>query len=272
VNRRRRVPTHIGHELLRTFAEGLTTADESSAVLAHLGRCPVCAGQYASLVLKSGIRTFEAPEEIWRGIQSRLDGAPGSVPRSRLNGRLNVPHLLISFAVVVIVSAGALSIALRSTARHDRTKTLDLEQYLEAVEEKLPSGGVSTLKTQLGGFDNCDRASALEKTRLTEALDNYRLVDQRLWHSGAEDAVQLLYESGTDAFALFVIPASSELQFGHYAMINMEVSGLHCSRAECPRQDIYLLTTSTQHYVFVRKHSSAPKADQLFAQLVRNMP
>lgn len=151
-----------------------------------------------------------------------------------------------------------------------KRSTLDVGTYLAVLERTDAAPSRENLRESFKEFTANDRAS-LEPVGLRSEVGGYRLVDERVSPSPA-NILQLVYDSGKDVFTLFVVPPAISLKFGKYHLINTDLSGVHCRRVECHRQDVYVLTTKARQYVFVRRHNSFGDSEQLFRALIQGSP
>jgi hypothetical protein len=260
---------HTDLELLRAYFERRVLDPEASAIADHLEGCSNCSGRYLGLLLRESGENVRVPDKIWPGIQTRLLSSPASKYSKRDWGIISV----LGFAAAL-----ALILALDLPLFHWRPfqhqpPTLEIGQYLAALEHPSERSGGSRLRAQFAGFAPYDRKVALIEGRVNPQVENYRLVDQVGRHLGAvhQDVIQLLYDSGTDTFALFVAPRGSVLNFGKYEVTKAEVGGRQCQRVTCPREDVYVWTGRGHDYVFVRRHSSNIPSEQLFAELIQGI-
>lgn len=261
---------HTDMELLRAYFERRVLDPEASAIADHLEGCGTCSRRYLSLLLSMSSEDVRVPDEIWPGIQAKLL-ASASARHSKRDWRI--------FAVLGFATALALAVTVavplfRWRPFEDKATTLEMGQYLALLEHSSDGSGVARLRAHFAAFAPYDREAALVAGRVNPQIGNYRLVEQVGRHSGASDndVVQLLYDSGTDTFALFVAPLGYALNFGKYQLTNAEVGGRQCRRVTCPREDVYVWTGGGREYVFVRRHSSTIPSEQLFAELIQGIP
>jgi hypothetical protein len=261
---------HTDTELLRTYFERQVLDSEASAIADHLERCGTCSGKYLSFLLGVSSEDIRVPDEIWREIQRRLLASERARPYQLRWGIFGV----LGFAVMLILVVAIAIPVFRRRLIARRAATLELGQYLAILEHSSNGSGVGRLRAQFEGFAPYDRNAALIEGGVNPQVENYRLVEQLGWHSGAlhKDVIQLLYDSGTDTFVLFVAPRGSALNFGEYRLINAEVGGRQCRRVTCPREDVYVWTARGHDYVFVRQHNSTLPSERLFAELIQGIP
>jgi hypothetical protein len=261
---------HTDTELLRAYFERRVLDSEASAIADHLEGCDACSGQYLSFLLGVNSDDVRVPDEIWHGIQARLL-ASASAGRSKQDSGI---FGALSFAALLVLVVAIAIPLLRWRLFEREATTLEMGQYLTILEHSSNSSGVARLRAQFEGFVPYDRGAALVEGRVQPQVENYRLVEQVGWRSRAlhQDVIQLLYDSGTDTFALFVVPRGSALNFGKYQLTSAEVGGRQCRRVTCPREDVYVWTARGHDYVFVRRHSSAISSERLFAELIQGIP
>jgi hypothetical protein len=260
---------HTDTELLRAYFERRVLDPEAAAIAEHLEGCGICLGRYVALLLRESGENVRVPDEIWPGIQTRLSASTPARYSKRAWGIFSVLGFAAGLALIL---AMALPLFHWRLFTHPHT-TLQMGQYLAVVEHATDSSGVARLRAQFAEFAPYDRKVALIEGRVNPQVENYRLVDQVGRHSGAvhEDVIQLLYDSGTDTFALFVAPRGSVLNFDRYELTKAEVGGRQCQRVTCPREDVYVWTGHGHHYVFVRRHSSNVSSERLFAELIQGI-
>src|SRR5581483_8189852 len=259
---------HPDPQLLRTYAGGIGPQNEHQIVKRHLQECHICADKYIQLVMKTRTKYISAPDRIWFGIDSKLNAADFP-KRSRRAITMQIGFALLVLTVMCGLVGGLLRSNLLSDRTIERKNTLELGQYLDALEQMETGPNQANLSEGFSGSSAIDRDAALALTRLDPTIDNYNLVSQRVLNSGGNQIIQLLYDSGTDSFAVFVLPDKMRADFGSFHMVDVVVNGHQCTRAECTRQDVYHLNTGAQTYVFIRKHRRTPEAGELFAQLTR---
>jgi hypothetical protein len=261
---------HTDTELLRAYFERRVLDPEASAIADHLEGCGTCSGRYLSLLLRTSSEDVRVPDEIWPGIQAKLLASASARHSKRDWGIFAVLGFATALALVVTL---AVPLFYWRPFEHKAT-TLEMGQYLTLLEHSSDGSGVARLRAQFAGFAPYDRKAALIEGRVNPQVENYRLVEQVGRRSGAlhKDLVQLLYDSGTDTFALFVAPRGSALNFGEYQLTNAEVGGRQCRRVTCPREDVYVWTGRGHDYVFVRRHSSTIPSERLFAELIQGIP
>lgn len=260
---------HTDTELLRAYFERRVPDSEASVIADHLEACGACTGQYVGLLLGLNGDGVLVPDEIWTGIQARLS-APASTGSKRASRIFAV--LGFTGALVLLVAIAIPFFRWRVFER--KTTTVDMGQYLALLEHSPNGSRVARLRAQFEGLVPYDRNAALIEGRVHPQVENYRLVEQVGWRSRAlhQDVVELLYDSGTDAFALFVAPRGSALNFGKYQLTNAEVGGRQCQRVTCPREDVYVWTARGHDYVFVRRHGSIIPSERLLRELMQGIP
>jgi hypothetical protein len=260
---------HTDLELLRAYFERRVLDPEASAIADHLESCGTCSGRYLGLLLRDRGENVRVPDEIWPLIQARL---LATAPAGHSKRSWQVFTVLGFAAALALILAMVLPLFYWRPFQH-QPPTLEIGQYLVALEHPSERSGGSRLRAQFAGFAPYDRKVALIEGRVNPQVENYRLVDQVGRHSGAvhQDVIQLLYDSGTDTFALFVAPRGSVLNFGKYELTKAEVGGRQCQRVTCPREDVYVWTGRGHDYVFVRRHSSNVLSERLFAELIQGI-
>jgi len=114
---------HISTEKIHDLLDGLLSAAEEDGVRSHLDECAVCRGEAARLgdvvqAVRALPASGQAPEGIWEGIQSRIDGThPGEGERTsvpdfpgadvrRRRFHFTAPQLAAAAVVVSLMSAG----------------------------------------------------------------------------------------------------------------------------------------------------------------------
>lgn len=261
---------HTDTELLRAYFEQRVLDPEALAIADHLEGCGTCSGRYLSLLLSMSSEDVRVPDEIWPGIQAKLLASASGRHSKRDWGTSAALGLAAALALLVTISIPLF----RWRPSEDKATTLEMGQYLALLEHSSDGSGVARLRAQFAGFAPYDRKAALIEGRVNPQVENYRLVEQVGRYSGAsdKDVVQLLFDSGTDTFALFVAPRGSVLNFGKYQLTKAEVGGRQCRRVTCPREDVYVWTGGGRDYVFVRRHSSTIPSERLIAELIQGIP
>ena len=246
---------HIDPKRLLACAQQDQGPDQPD-VAAHLRHCDACAGFYARALLQSGVTKAEAPDDIWRHVQARLLGpcAAGSRPRP--------------WRALVLATGLLLAISVVFLARWVGTGTLDVGHYLDALEQTAARPNVENLRRNFAGFVASTGSDTLQQASVRSGVADYRLVSQRVMNRFTSRTIQLLYDSGTDSFAVFVAPRTAALDFGKYHLVGADLGAIRCRRAECPRQDVYLVATDKRQYVFIHKHDTAVQSDRLLAELL----
>lgn len=203
-----------------------------------------------------------APDSIWPVIAARIRTGE-TLARARRSWFQ--PHLALVIPACIV---GFL--VLRAEwwrPRQAATKpTLEVGRYLSDLERSDSGPSQENLRNDFGEFTMFDRTVALKETGLGPEVGSYRLVDERISRSSPR-VVQLVYDSGSDIFAVFVAPRSTFVNFGDYRLSAADVGGIRCRRVECPRQDVYF-AEGDQQYVFVRRHGNAGDSERLFASLL----
>jgi hypothetical protein len=254
---------HINPELLARCAERGELAKDASSYRRHLQRCGFCAEAYVNSCLKTTVLRVEAPDSIWPSIES----ATMLSEASRAHGRLPVDFRLAFAFAGCLFGVLVLSAALFLFRHKPQGATLDVGQYLARLERTDIGPSKENLLSYFTEFGPYDRSAALQQTRFRSEVGNYHLVEGRI--SRSTNTVELVYDSDRDVFAVFVAPRTANLSFGNYHLLSVDLSGLHCRRVQCPRQDVYLLTTGTRQYVFIRRHNSFGNSSELFNTLIQ---
>jgi hypothetical protein len=257
-----KIDNHINRDLLLAHARRQLNQPDASAVSAHLRDCNACADDYGSILLKLRIKRVAAPEWIWQGIRTAMEESPQCRP-----SRFGLwPSLAVAALILVVCTTGYFRF------RADRTQPFDVGQYLYALEVESTGPNPVNMRVHFPGFLAYDRQSALSDSQFQPQVQGYRLIEQRILKSGGLQVVQLLYDSGSDSFIVFIAPRKVIFNFGLFKLVDDEAQGITCRRAVCPRQDIYQFTTAKRKYVFVHKHNPSVGAGPLFAELMRSAP
>lgn len=202
---------------------------------------------------------------MWPSIESTIKLSKAS----RARGRHPV-NLRLVFSVAVPLLGILVVLAALFLFRHQPQKaTLDVGQYLAALERTDIGPSKENLLNYFTEFGPYDRTAALLQTKFRSEVGTYHLVEGRI--SPSTNIVELVYGSDRDVFAVFVAPRTANLSFGKYHLLSVDLSGLNCRRVQCPRQDVYLLTTSTRQYVFIRRHNSFGNSSELFNTLIQEV-
>jgi hypothetical protein len=257
-----KIDNHINPDLLMAHAQRQLNQRDGLAVSAHLRDCNSCADQYGSVLLKLRIKRVAAPEWIWPGIRTAMNERSQERP-SRHGLWLS---LAVATLILVVSTAGYIQF------RADRIQPFDVGQYLFALEVESTGPNPVNIRAHFPEFLAYDRQPALSDSQFQPQVQGYRLIEQRILKSGGIQVVQLLYDSGSDSFLVFIAPRKVMFNFGIFKLVDDEAQGIRCRRAVCPRQDIYLFTTAKRKYVFVHKHNSSVGAGSIFAELMRSAP
>jgi hypothetical protein len=259
---------HLDPELLAQYVErGAPVMD--TAALRHLQCCSSCAEDYVSLCLKSTVRKATAPESIWPAVESKIQVSKPD--RARERGLPWGRRFVFSAAAVCMVGVLMVSAVLLLLRQKAESATLDVGRYLADLEKTDAGPSKENLHRLFTEFRPYDRREALQQTKLRSEAGNYHLVEQRISPFPA-NTVELIYDSGRDVFTVLVAPRTATLNFGNYHLIGADLSGVRCLRVQCPRQDVYWLTTGARQYVFVRRHDSFGDSEQLFRTLIQEAP
>jgi len=258
---------HIDPELLARHAAD-SAAEDRPEVTRHLQHCRSCAELYVRCRVKSSAAMASVPDSIWPSIESRLQ-TPELLRSRRRRLSFVVTFVLGAAACAAVIAAvsGALERRRGTPARG----TLEVGQYLAHLERTDTAPDRRNLSLLFADFAPYGRSGALQQTKLRSEVADYRLVEERISRSAA-NMVQLVYESDMDTFALFIVPRVAIVNFGNYRLLPADVGGMPCHRVECPRQDVYVLTTGERQYVFLRRHNQFGDSDRLFAELIRGAP
>ena len=259
---------HIRPEVLVQFASGETSAFQIATLVRHLEHCDTCAETYVRLCLSSRPLKVVVPETVWPRIQSGLSARQAKCANSRW---FRLPAGFRTLAFAGMVALLLLSAALLIWRQNLRNPTLNIGQYLAVLEKSNAGPSAENLNTLFPSFTAYDRGEALRETNVRAEVENYRLVEQRTWHS-QDRVVQLIYASDHDVVALFIAPRTANVDFKQYHLAAIELNGIRCRRVVCPRQDVFWTTSGARQYVFIRRHSDSGDSGRLFTALVRPTP
>jgi hypothetical protein len=254
--------THIDLELLHSFAkqEGSSAGAE---MIAHLGRCDVCAERYVQTAIGETGARAAAPEELWTNIQVRLQGQERAQPIVPTFGSRYRFALIATAALLLFVLIPA-----RVFFYHKQIASLDLGRYIAVLEKTSAAPNAQNLEQTFADFVPYDQQAALQETALPDRVEGYRLAKPLVLGAGRARIFELIYDSPTDSFVIFVAPLATKISFAQYDLVDAQFKEIHCRRVQCPRQDIFWSQTRGRHFIFLRRRSSTGQSETLFSKLL----
>jgi anti-sigma factor RsiW len=181
---------------LSEYVDGELPADERVALERHLGECAACrevASELRQIREAAGaLADVEPPRDLWPGIQQRMGGVEqtGRVLPFRRRWAFTVPQLAAAAILMMVVGAGAATVALRGngtpvpsagpaavgaltiqpaafpgTAKYDAA-IADLERVLAEHRDDLDSTTIRVLEQSLAMIDR-----AIARARAALATD-----------------------------------------------------------------------------------------------------
>jgi hypothetical protein len=259
--------SHIDSEWLDGRREA--SPAEGAAIVSHLRACDACAVRYVERVVHAAPLVNAAPDDIWPAIQARLESRVSQHPRRVAVSRrawAQIAALAAICVAFVIAFAGRWLI----DQRHVSEVTLDLGRYISSLEATSATPTSENVQRVLPAFVEYDRSAALRDTGLRPQVEEYHLAAQRVLHTHDVAIVELVYESGQDAFLMFVAPRGVTVSFDGYHLVDADLYRLPCRRVVCPRQDIFWSTIGERQYIFIRTRTSPDHSDHLYSELILN--
>lgn len=263
---------HVSSKI-SSYCHGALPPEEAARVSAHLEQCQRCRRRHAktaSIVELLGyLERIRAPVLLWDDIEMRRRRpAPLPVPETSTSAwllRRRGPIAAVAALLVAMAALETLRVTNESPGGAGIFDELDLGAYLHPVQAASPAASYRALARAAPGFDSRERddpllASGLRSVPDASPLPGYHLQAQHIGSVGAHRVVQLIYGNGSEAFSVFVAPASVRFRFGSQSAFDTVVQGIRCVKVDCPMQQTYAFHEGNYQWVLVSKSLDQARA------------